>query len=129
MSTASWPVRSRATCGCARSGGSVGRIGQIVEGQATFTVGAASLVFLRPHVDPVTREASDAFTVAGSAQGQYPIAAADGKTTRLARAANIGALVDPPKKAPGARFASDVLEGRAVDDAAREIAATFRRVH
>ena len=109
-------------------GGSVGKIGQIVEGQATFAIGAASLVFVRPHVDPLTKALSDEMVVVDSAQGQFPIVLREGRP-RLARASNTGALLEPPRKTAGARFASDVLDDRTVDDAAREIAGTWGRVH
>jgi hypothetical protein len=110
-------------------GGSVGHIGQIVEGQATFAIGSRSLVFLRPHVDPVTKATSDAFVVVDSAQGQFPIVAAEGRPLRLAPAANVGALLEPPNKATGARYARDVLDDRTLDDASREIVATWPHVH
>jgi hypothetical protein len=110
-------------------GGSVGRIGQIVEGQATFAAGRASLVFLRPHVDPFTRATSDAFVAVDGAQGQFAIVAEGGRPPRLARAANVGALLEPPSKAPGARLARDVLEDRPLEDAAREIAAIWGHTH
>jgi hypothetical protein len=110
-------------------GGSVGRIGQIVEGQATFAPGRASLVFLRPHVDPFTRATSDAFVVVDGAQGQFAIEEGGGRPPRLVRAANVGALLEPPSKAPGARFARDVLENRPLEDAAPEIAALWGHTH
>jgi hypothetical protein len=109
-------------------GGSVGHIGQIVEGQATFAVGSASLLFVRPHVDPVTKTPSDTFAVVDSAQGQFPLVAGEGHAIRLGRAGNLGELLDTRKKA-GTRFARDVLVGRALDDAVREIAATWARLH
>ncbi len=110
-------------------GGNVGHIGQIVEGQATFALGSASLIFVRPHLDPVTKATSDELVVVDSAQGQFPIVATDGRAPRLARAANIGALMDPPSRSTGARFASDVLADRPLDEAVREIGTTWRRVH
>jgi hypothetical protein len=110
-------------------GGNVGRIGQIVEGQATFTVGEASLVFLRPHVDPATNAPSDLYVVVAGGQGQFPIATGDGKPSRLVRSSNVGALVEPPNKTSGVRSAGDVLDGRTVDDAAGEIVVAFQRLH
>jgi hypothetical protein len=108
-------------------GGSVGHIGQLVEGQPTFAVGSAYLVFLRPHVDPATHATSDAFVVVDGAQGQFVVSAAKGKPARLASAGNVGAVVDPPGRPAGARLAREVLEGRGVDDAIATIAAAFRR--
>jgi hypothetical protein len=109
-------------------GGSVGHIGQILEGQPIFTLGAPSLLFLRSHVD-ANGAASDVFTVTASAQGQFPIASGPGTGARLQTAPNVGALVEPPSKPAGARFAKDVLVGHGLDEAARAIAETFRRVH
>jgi hypothetical protein len=110
-------------------GGNVGHIGQIVEGQATFALGSASLLFVRLHVDPLTKTRSDAFVVVDSAQGQFPIVASDGRAPRLVRASNVGALMDPLNRTAGARLASDVLADRPLDEAVREIGATWRRVH
>jgi hypothetical protein len=111
-------------------GGSVGKIGQIIEGQATFAIGATSLIFVRPHVDPVTKAPTDAFVVVDAAQGEFPVVAAgEGRPPRLARAANIGALVDPSKRAAGARLVSEVLDDRPLEDAAREISVTWGRLH
>jgi hypothetical protein len=45
------------------------------------------------------------------------------------RAGNVGALLNPPKKAAGARFATDVLVDRPLEEAAREIAMTWPRSH
>lgn len=108
-------------------GGTVGHIGQLVEGQPTFAAGGTYLVFVRPHVDAATPAPSDAFVVVDGAQGQFVVAAADGKPARLAAASNLGAVVDPPGRRAGARLAREVLEGRGVDDAAAAIAAAFRR--
>jgi hypothetical protein len=112
-------------------GGSVGHIGQIVEGQPSFAVGQASLLFLRPHVDSATGAVASTFVVVASAQGQFPIAAA-GQPARLVRAPNVGAIVDAPGKTVGTQrtqLASAVLEGRSLDDAACAIAAAFHRLH
>jgi hypothetical protein len=108
-------------------GGSVGHIGQLVEGQPTFAARSTYLVFLRPHVDPATNAASDAFVVVDGAQGQFVVSAPNGKPARLAAAGNLGAVVDPPGRPAGARLAREVLEGRGVEDAAAAIAAAFRR--
>jgi hypothetical protein len=47
-------------------GGTVGKIGQIVEGEADFVVGERALVFARP-------VAAEVFGVTGMAQGHYPV--------------------------------------------------------
>jgi Matrixin len=121
-------------------GGGVGRIGQIVEGEAQFAVGQASLVFLRPHVDPVGARADDAFVVVERAQGQFPVAGGDGEGRHLTQAPDVGSLIAPPpahwdraaQRLPAGvapRLARDVLEGRTLRDAAREIAAAWPRMH
>jgi hypothetical protein len=109
-------------------GGSVGHIGQIVEGQATFTPGVTTLLFLQPRIDPATKAPTDAFAVVGSAQGEYPVVTREGSAPRLGHAPNLGAIVPPPGS-EGARFAREVLEDRPVEDVAREIAESFRRSH
>ncbi len=121
-------------------GGAVGGLAQIVEGQATFAFDRPSLVFLRPHLDPTTRAPAGPFVVAERAQGQFPIAVDRDRRPRLAVAADIGALLPPPPEhwtraskglSPGSapRFAHDVLQDRPVEEAAREIAATWSRMH
>jgi hypothetical protein len=117
-------------------GGEVGDLAQIVEGQATFQLERASLVFLRVHLDRVTKEPTDSFVVVERAQGQFPVVAGPDRRPRLAMARDLGGLVSPPPEARGAkglrpthdvRFARDVLQDRSVDDAEREIAAAWAR--
>src|ERR1019366_8185381 len=57
-------------------GGSVGDVAQIAEGQAIFSLGRPSLVFLRTHVDANTRQATDSYVVVERAQGQFPVVTA-----------------------------------------------------
>lgn len=109
-------------------GGDVGHIGHRVEGQATFALGSPSLVFLHPHLDPVSGAASGTFGVVEGAQGQYPIVHGDGGRTMLATAQNVGTLV-LPRGDSAARLARDVLRDRALDDAAREIASAWALAH
>jgi len=120
-------------------GGAVGDIGQIVEGDAKFAEGRPSLVFLRPHVDPATGAPTGTFVVVERAQGQFPVVTADRKSV-LGLGSDLGALVEPPaaqvaraaQRLPAGvspRFARDVLAGRTVDDAAREIARAWARMH
>jgi hypothetical protein len=113
-------------------GGEVGDVAQLVEGEATFAPGRPSLVFLRPHVDPVRRAPTGAMSVVERAQGQFPIETDARARARLALARDLGALVPPSGRTVdggASRFARDVLEGRSVDDAARTIAAAWRIAH
>jgi hypothetical protein len=72
------------------------------------------------------------------AQGQFPVDAHDG-APRLSLSSDVGALVEPSAESigrvaqhPGAaspRLAREVLVNRPVEDAVREIARTWARVH
>lgn len=124
-------------------GGVVGKIGQLVDGEPVFTVNKPALLFLRKF------KAGGTWEVSARAQGQFPVVLDEAKKTkRLVRSANVGVLL-PPKNAPtqvegpvapqaqGApvtdvsklRLAGDVLHDRPLDDAAKEIAATWKRLH
>jgi hypothetical protein len=113
-------------------GGVVGKVGQVVDGEAVFTMGKPSLVFLHP--GPV-----GAFEVTARAQGQFPLSVDEKKVTRLIKSGAIGAIL-PPK--PGARqgqlqtqstvppaLLADVVHGRPVDDVVRDVAAAWKRLH
>lgn len=119
-------------------GGEVGELAQIVEGQATFTTSSPSLVFLRAHVDPITHAPTNAFVVVERAQGQFPVVGDTGKPPRLAPAKDLGLLLAPtaepeggnaPSSKADTRLASEVLNGRSFDEAAREIAGAWARTH
>jgi hypothetical protein len=101
-------------------GGRVGDIGQHIEGEATFTLGQASVVFLRQRRDAT-------HTVVGMGQGHYPVAlTAAGPTLRAAR---VDAIVTPQSHAPGGPAASeDLLAGKTVPEA-RALIATIRARH
>jgi hypothetical protein len=99
-------------------GGEIGRVGQIVEGEPSFSVGQPSLVFLRAR--------ARGFEVTARAQGQFAIVAGADKVLRLASAKDVGAIL--PAVASASRVAREVLEGRELLDASREIAATWARV-
>ncbi len=126
-------------------GGVVGKIGQSVDGEAVFAKDKPSLVFLR-------KGASGTFDVSARAQGQFPVVVDDAaKTRRLIRAANVGVLYPPkellavaaskpgqvqtqsaPQPAAGGRtpvLAADMIHGRPVDEATRDIAAAWKRLH
>jgi MYXO-CTERM domain-containing protein len=107
-------------------GGAVGRVGQVVEGEAAFEPGRSSLVFLRAHSDAAGSAASSVFGVAEGAQGQFPMAIDAGHRAHLAANANPGQLIAPSAGSLGP-FARDVLAGLSIDAAAREIASAWRR--
>jgi hypothetical protein len=121
-------------------GGEVGDLGQIVDGEAVFAAGAPSLVFLRPRVDATGQTAASSFVVAERAQGQFAIVRdADGQE-RLAGASSVGALVPPSSRRMAAlavlhrpgdppRLAREVLHGRLLGEAARDIAAAWQPLH
>jgi Matrixin len=124
----------------ATHGGVVGHIVQIVEGEPTFALEQPSLVFLRPHVDLATGGPTGALVVVERAQGQFPIAAGDRRKPELSVAPDIGALLAPApahwarasQRLPAghtAHFARDVLVGRPLDEAVREIAAAWPQTH
>jgi hypothetical protein len=112
-------------------GGAVGKIGQIVEGEALLPVGSASLLFLRLAVDPVSKAPLGYFTVVARAQGQFPIVVGDDHERRLVRASDVGGLVPPATAAtqPAQRLAGEALHQRRVDDAVRDIVALWPRLH
>lgn len=97
-------------------GGVVGRVGQIVEGEAVLAPERPSLLFLHTAAtDPAVYE------VTARGQGQFPFVSA----ARLVRSGASGVLVRP--RAPDA--AADRIDGRAVDDVAREVAGSWERAH
>jgi matrixin len=102
-------------------GGAVGRIAQLVEGEATFTTGAASLVFVHPHGEG----SAQTYGIVEGAQGQFPIETMEGRP-RLAASRGLGALL----RAPGSsRPARDVLLDRSLEDAVRAIADSWWHLH
>lgn len=137
-------------------GGVVGRVGQLVDGEAVLTPGKSSLLFLRKFKQGGTWE------VIERAQGQFPVIenadanATDAKsaTTRrtLRVSANVGVLLPrksmtmpltPSSSSQGSvtpqsttsspsmtvRLASDVLHARSLEEASREIADTWKKLH
>jgi hypothetical protein len=123
-------------------GGVVDDIGQIVQGEATFGLGQRLLVFVQPHLDPSTHGPTGTFAIVQAAQGEFPIVSSDGQRPRLALAAarDLGALVPPPPShlaqaavhlsaGSAPRLARDVLNGRSLDEAAREIATVWAKMH
>jgi hypothetical protein len=104
-------------------GGAVGHIGQIVEGEATFAIGKASLVFLHPQG---SGSSPGTFGVVEGAQGQFLIVTGGRSSPRLGASTGLGGLVSPASAQPLAR---NVLLDVALDDAASAIAAAWPREH
>lgn len=127
-------------------GGVVGKIGQLVDGEPVFVAGKPSLLFLRKF------KASEVYEVSARSQGQYPVTLDERtKTKKIIRSTNVGVLFPPKDKGPIVatdiepqstskdgvadvspvlrRLAQDVLHDRALDEAAREIATTWKRLH
>lgn len=104
-------------------GGVVGKVGQIVEGEAVLTPGQAGLLFLHPGP-------SGAYVVTARGQGQFPLVQdADPKAPpHLVRSHSAGVLL-PPRPAATSPLAADVVHGRVVDDVARDVMAAWDRTH
>jgi hypothetical protein len=117
-------------------GGVVGKIGQVVDGEAVFSPGRSSLVFLRPG-------GAGAFDVTARGQGQYPVVAGTdtAHSPTLMRSHSAGlvlereAVVHPASPLPAGAtagapvLATDVLHGRPVDEAARDVASAWTAAH
>ncbi len=126
-------------------GGVVGKIGQLVDGEPVFTSGKPSLLFLRKF------KGGGVFEVSARAQGQYPITVDETtKAKKLVRSSAAGLLLPPKNNAnanassPGQvqtqsqstqatalplKLAHEVMHDRALDDASREIATAWKRLH
>ena len=110
-------------------GGVVGKVGQIVDGEPVFSPGRASLVFLRPSV-------SGAYDVTARGQGQFPVVAgADAAhSPTVIRSHSAGLLLDReaiglPSAQGAPVLAADMLHGRLVDDAARDVVSAWTAAH
>ena len=119
-------------------GGTVGDIGQLVDGEAVLNPGKTSLLFLKSA--PSTF--SGGYVVTARGQGQFPVVQ-NPSTHALAlmRNAYAGALLAPnpatvaalraraPAVAVAVMPAADVLDGKSLPDAAAEIARAWSRTH
>jgi hypothetical protein len=119
-------------------GGTVGRIGQVVDGEASLTVGKQGLLFLQPD-----KSASGVYAVTARAQGQFPIVAGQQGTPMFRASSAVGGLVATPEQrvsqmaerrakaglSAEAPRALDVLHTKAVEDGVREVAAAWVRIH
>jgi hypothetical protein len=105
-------------------GGVVGDIGQRVEGEAALQQGQSSLVFLRPGLSTTLPHS---FEVTARGQGHFPLETADPKLpARIAQGHALGLLMRPRvirSDATPPRLAAEVLLGRTVDQAVREVTA------
>jgi hypothetical protein len=115
-------------------GGVVDDVGQRVDGEAELTVGRPSLLFLRRDVRALSptgpRPAETGlFVVAARAQGQFGLYADEASRLHVRRSSSVGALVLASGATAPVPLAADVLDGRAVADAARDIAAAWGRAH
>jgi hypothetical protein len=112
-------------------GGIVGKIGQSVDGEAVLTVGRPCLLFL--HAGP-----AGTFEVTARAQGQFPVVADPVKkgALRIIKSGALGMLVKPttqpaqvPLVSPRLVMAADKLHDRPIDDATKDIAVDWPRLH
>jgi len=99
-------------------GGTVGDVGQRVEGEAHFKQGTPSIVFLTP------RPSDGALFVNGRAQGQLVVQRM--KDRDVVRVANTGELVVRPRVS-GELMTS--LDGRDAEDCARVVTRAWERTH
>jgi hypothetical protein len=102
----------------------VGNVGQRVEGEASFDIGAASLLFARPGPAGV-------YVVTARGQGQFAVLTRDKDARpRVVRGSSLGALIAP--QAPGAapRLAAEVVtDNRLLDEVAHDVSADWPRLH
>jgi hypothetical protein len=105
-------------------GGVVGKIGQMVEGEAVFTVGRPSLVFL--HHD---QTGTGTYVVTARAQGQFALYLDEQSTVHVKKSNALGTLFAPKGPNASLPLASDVIHGRPMTDAAKDIGTAWTRVH
>jgi hypothetical protein len=121
------------------TGGTVGRLGQLVDGEPVLTVGRPGLLFLQPF----TASGGGVYAVTARAQGQFPVVqgshnvptfrASSGaggllpaSAARVSQMAQLRAKAGLPAEAPRA---TDVLHLRPVEDGVRDVAAAWTRIH
>lgn len=131
-------------------GGVVGKLGQMVDGEAVFEKNKPSLLFLR-------KLKTGSYEVTARGQGQYPIMVdAQTKARSLTKSYTAGVLLPPKDKTPDqqaqasgvatqsiapkadepasqakvlVRLATDVLHQRPFDDGVKEINTNWKRLH
>jgi hypothetical protein len=105
-------------------GGIAGKVGQNVDGEPVLTVGRPSLLFLHR-----ASGSADTYVVTARAQGQFGLYTDDQKELRVRRSSAVGTLLPPQGPTAATALAGDVIHGRAVADAARDIATAWSRAH
>lgn len=115
-------------------GGTVGNIGQSVDGEPVFHVGHPTLAFLREDIiDDKAVAASGIYVVTGRAQGQYSIVGEEGRETkkRIMSHPAAGLLLPPKAAIPAAPkpLAREILEGKTLDEARAVIVEGWRKLH
>ena len=120
-------------------GGTVGRIGQLADGEPVLTVGRPGLLFLQG----VPESGGGIYAVTARAQGQFPVVLGEKSVPLFRSSSAVGGLVAPPDTrvsqmaqlraraglAAEAPRATDVLHTRPVEDAVRDVAAAWVRLH
>jgi hypothetical protein len=109
-------------------GGVVGHVGQSVEGEAIFTIGRPSLVFVRP---PTQDSAGGSvLVVTARAQGQFPVVVEKGGALSVDVSGGLGARVPAAGVVLALHpLASDTLRGVRVEEARRIVQEAWRACH
>jgi len=109
-------------------GGTLGNIGQSVDGEAILHVGEPSLLFIRP--DP---KFPGLYMVTSRGQGQYAVVADAQKIKRLILGNGHGAVLPPPPAPASSKevrvLARDAIVGQKLDETIRTVAAAWGRLH
>ncbi len=107
-------------------GGVVGKVGQLVEGEATFAPGESSLLFIHP--GPL-----GAFVVTARGQGQFPVVATDPtRPPRIVKSYAVGMLLAPRgvhSSGAAPPLAAEILHDRPVEDVAQDVASAWGAAH
>jgi hypothetical protein len=110
-------------------GGVVGKVGQVVDGEAVFVPGRSSLVFLMP----VTPGSFTTFDVTARGQGQFPVLPGSDAAHPpiVVRSHTLGTLVPRAPSPSGAEpaLAADELHGRTLDDAVHVVTTAWAATH
>ena len=112
-------------------GGIVGTVGQVVDGEPQLHVGVPYLLFLKPDASatPGTR------IVTARAQGQFHLRtvtnASGAAVVSVVKNPSAGELLAPKPSANGSivKTAADAIADRAVDDVAKDVAASWSKAH
>jgi hypothetical protein len=120
-------------------GGTVGKVGQLVDGEAVLTMGRQGLLFLQPS----KQGTSGVYAITARAQGQFPVVLNEQNVQTFRASSGVGGLVPTPDArvaqmaqarakaglAAEAPRATDVLHARPVEDAVHDVAAAWVRMH